>query len=183
MIIRLAEERDLDAVAKTYEELLAWEEAQGTHTNWKRGVYPTYESAAAACRTGTLHVVESKECILGSIILNHIQPDVYRKIAWHWPTPNDKALILHTLCIPPSMKGCGIGRLLMTYALSYGRQQGNLTARLDTWEHNMPAAALYQSLGFSYVGKAETLFQGHIPEQLIFFDYNLSASQSIQPEA
>ena len=33
MIIRLAEERDLDAVAKTYEELLVWEEAQGTRTN------------------------------------------------------------------------------------------------------------------------------------------------------
>ena len=50
---------------------------------------------------------------------------------------------------------------------------GCTVIRLDTWAGNTPAARLYQTNGFSLCGRAEVLFQGRIPEELIFLEYQI----------
>lgn len=47
-MIRRARAEDVDATARIYEALMDREEAGQGATNWKRGVYPTRETARRA---------------------------------------------------------------------------------------------------------------------------------------
>ena len=55
-MIRKAVERDLPAVSAIYERIHRREEAGLGSTGWKRGVYPTRETARAALAAGELFV-------------------------------------------------------------------------------------------------------------------------------
>ena len=56
-MIRIAKESDLPAVAAVYEAILDHEDATGLHyTGWKRGAYPTTETARSIFNAGTLYV-------------------------------------------------------------------------------------------------------------------------------
>ena len=56
-MIRIAKESDLPAVAAVYEAILDHEDATGLHyTGWKRGAYPTAETARSIFNAGTLYV-------------------------------------------------------------------------------------------------------------------------------
>lgn len=48
--------------------------------------------------------------------------------------------------------------------------------RLDTWAGNVPAVTLYRKNGFSLCGRAQVLFQGKIPEELVFLEYRCPPS-------
>lgn len=170
MMIRKATASNIPAVAAAYEELLLHEEACGTHSNWRRGLYPVRATAEGALLEGTLFVLDDKGTIRGSLILNEKEPAEYSAVPWQY---TGNVLVAHTLCIPPSSAGQGFGRTFMTFALEWGKQKGYDAFRLDTWAHNEPAAALYRSLGFRLAGSGEALLQGVIPETLIFFEKEL----------
>ena len=59
---------------------------------------------------------------------------------------------------------------MVRFALDEAARRGCDVIRLDTWEHNEPAARLYRRLGFRDAGKASTLFEGLIAENLIFLE-------------
>ena len=46
------------------------------------------------------------------------------------------------------------------------RRQGKKAVRLDTYEGNVPANAMYPRLGYSFAGATEFFFQGFIHEVL-----------------
>lgn len=75
--------------------------------------------------------------------------------------------MVHTLCIPPSLAGQGLGRECVLRIKQHAAAIGCAAIRLDTWAGNTPAAALYQKNGFVLRGSARVLFQGKIPEELI----------------
>lgn len=169
-MIRKAVSRDIEAVAGHYEELLAFEQKYGTRTNWKAGVYPTKSVAEKSAGEGTLYVMEEKGVLCASMILNHVQLDAYASISWEYPADPEGVLVIHTLCVPPSQGGRGIGSRMVRFAEEEAARRGCDVLRLDTWEHNSPAANLYHRLGFRYAGKTAVLFAGHISENLIFFE-------------
>ncbi len=55
---------------------------------------------------------------------------------------------LQRLGVEPSMQGRGIGRALASYLLRHMRGMGATIAIVNTQEDNLPAIALYHSLGF-----------------------------------
>ena len=87
----------------------------------------------------------------------------------------DQAIKYHcaSVCIPPCHAGRGLGRQMVQYAKQHAAAMGCTVIRLDTWAGNTPAARLYQTNGFSLCGRAEVLFQGRIPEELIFLEYQI----------
>lgn len=174
MLFRLASAADLDTVERHYTELLTHEAETGhSTTNWSLGVYPTRQTAAAALAAGTLWVLERQDGIAASVILNGHQDDFYSQIAWHYPAPPEKVLVVHTLCIPPSLAGQGLGKTCVSFIKQHAAQIGCAAVRLDTWAGNIPAATLYQRCGFSLCGSAKVLFQGKIPEELVFLEYKI----------
>ena len=157
-MIRRARTEDVDAAARIYEALMDREEAGQGATNWKRGVYPTRETARRAQEAGWLYVKEDGAGgICASMILNHEQPPCYGDA-------------LHTLCVDPACAGRGIGREMVGFALSRARETGMRAVRLDTYEGNAPARALYAGLGFRLAGRADVLHEGVIPETLVLFE-------------
>ena len=174
-MIRKALEKDVPAAAANYRELLTYEKENGTNSKWVLDLYPTRETAEKAWQAGTLYVLEEDGEICGSVILNQLQPAEYGPAPWHIPAAPEEVLVIHTLCIPPSRAGHGYGKQFVQFALALAAQQGCKAVRLDTWAGNKPAAALYTKMGFAYVGRANVLLQGVIPEEQIFFDHAVEA--------
>lgn len=168
--IRLALPSDLDGVAASYDELLFHEEQYGSSTSWKRGLYPTRAFAEEAQREGTLYVLRENGRILASMILNNKQAEDYKKIDWRYPAAEKEALVIHTLCIPPSQARRGLGRKMVAFALRRARERGYAVCRLDTSARNKPAQRLYESCGFRYAGRAEVLHEGVLQVELVFLE-------------
>ena len=169
-MIRRAVTADIDAVERHYTELLAFESEHGSRTNWKSGVYPTRRVAEKGVEDGSLFVLEEEGELCASMLLNHVQPEVYASIPWQYPAEAEKVLVIHTLCVPPSCAGKGIGTRMVRFAEKEAGARECQVLRLDTWEHNAPAASLYRRLGFRYAGIAAVMFEGCIAENLIFFE-------------
>ena len=173
-MIRLAVEADLTEVAAIYEEILSHEEATQSYTNWRRGVYPTVDTARNALKQGWLYVLEEEGTVCATAILNHVQLPEYQDIPWAYPGEGEQIFVIHTLCVPPSRSGRGLARTFVAFAEELAVRKGCAALRLDTYEGNLPAAALYTKLGWRYAGSAHFLFQGVIPEVLKCFEKQLS---------
>lgn len=160
MIFRPALITDLDAVERHYTELLTREAETGrSSTNWSLGVYPTRQTAAAAQTAGTLWVLEREGQVVASVILNHHQDDFYADIDWQYPAPPEQVLVVHTLCIPPSLAGQGLGRECVSRIKQYAAATGCAAIRLDTWAGNTPAATLYQKTGLRCAAAPTSCFR------------------------
>ena len=170
-MIRLACSADLPAIAAIYDEILDHEAATISYTNWKRGCYPTPDTAQQALDAGTLYVGTNRDGgLFGCMILNHIQPAEYAQVHWSIPGAGEEILVIHTLCVPPSQSGHGHGRELIAFGEEYARAKGCKAIRFDTYEGNLPALTLYPRLGYSRVGETDFFFEGFIKEVLVCFE-------------
>ena len=178
MIIRKALARDIDQVEKSYAELLLHEQEHGAYTAWKTGVYPTRETAEKGLTDGALYVMEQEGKIYASMIVDHIQPQEYRRISWKYPAEPEEVLVVHLLCIRPSKAGRGIGTSMMRFAMEEGRNRHCRAIRLDTGFQNKPAVALYTKLGFELAGTAAMDVGGMIVHHNhLFFEKSLTFAQ------
>ncbi len=77
-MIRKANQHDIPAIGKIYDEIHSREEAGEVTTGWIRGVYPTEKTAADAVARGDMFVAEDGSGrIVVTGIINQIQVDVY----------------------------------------------------------------------------------------------------------
>ena len=167
MLVRKAVPVDIPAVTAIYGALLDREERGELSTGWTRGVYPTEQTALDALAAGTLYVLEDGGRVAAAAKLDQNQMAQYSQCTWRHDAPPEQVLVVHTLCIPPSLAGQGLGRECVSRIKQQAAAMGCAVIRLDTWAGNTPAATLYQKNGFTLRGSARVLFQGKIPEELI----------------
>ena len=166
-MFRLANPSDLDAIEEIYEEILDAEDARPvSYTNWQRGKYPTRATAQAALEAGTLWVAQEGGVTYGCVNLNGEQLPEYDAIPWKFPAARDEVGVIHTLVIRPSWSGRGKAREFVAFCEDEFRRQGKKVVRLDTYEGNHPANAMYPRLGYRLAGATEFFFQGFIHEIL-----------------
>ena len=81
-MIRLATAADLPAVAAIYDAILDREAERGvSYTNWKKGSYPTADTARQILEAGTLYVGADEDgTVWGSMNLNGCQLPEYDAI-------------------------------------------------------------------------------------------------------
>lgn len=60
---------------------------------------------------------------------------------------------INDVAVEPALRGRGLGRELLRHALDVARARGCGSARLEVRPSNLPAIALYRSLGFREVGR------------------------------
>ena len=172
-MIRLAQIQDLPAISRIYEEIFRAEEHAMPYTNWKRGVYPTEDTARTALEEGTLYVGEEDGFLWGVVILNDFQLPGYEQIPWSYPAAPEEVAVIHTLCIHPAFGGSGRARELIACCEDLSRSRGKTVIRLDTWVGNLPANRLYASIGYHFAGTGDFLFQGVLAEQLNCYERQL----------
>lgn len=153
-MIRQAVITDLNNIEKGYQEHFLYEKKHGAYTVFQEGVYPTRRDAKKALLNETLYVYEENGVVMGSIILDGLQPDEYRKIDWPSHAADEKVRVIHLLMVRPWAAGKGIGSALINFAVEMAKQDSCTVVRLDTGEQNIPAVSLYKKMGFQLVSKS-----------------------------
>ena len=172
-MIRPATAADLTAIEAIYNAIFDAEEAGPVYTNWQRGKYPTADTARQVLREGTLYVGEDDGVLWGVVNLNGVQLPEYADIPWTIPAEPQQVAVPHTLCIHPAQAGRGRAREMIAFCEETARRQGRTVMRLDTWEGNAPANAMYPRLGYRLAGGTEFFFQGYIHEILNCYEKEL----------
>lgn len=170
-MIRPAEITDLDSIEDAYHEHFVHERQHGAYTVFREGVYPTRKDAEKAFTENALFVYEENGSILGSIILNDVQPEEYKKIDWPSHAADNQVKVIHLLMVRPSAAGKGIGSALINFVSGLAKQQSCTAIRLDTGAQNTPAAALYKKLGFELAAASSMNVGGAIShKEHLFFE-------------
>lgn len=151
-MIRKATLYDLDQVERCFIELLEYEEEHGAYTSWKRNVYPTRETAEKSLSDGSLYVMEQDGEISACIIASQNQPLKFHDVEWKYLAEPEKVVVINLLCVRPSRARRGIGKSLVCFIIEEAKSASWKTVRLDTGVQNMPAQALYKSIGFELAG-------------------------------
>ena len=174
-MIRIAKESDLPAVAAVYEAILDHEDATGLHyTGWKRGAYPTTETARSIFNAGTLYVgVDEDGTVWGSMNLNGVQLPEYKNGAWSIPSFHDQVAAIHTLTIHPDRAGQGLARRMVAFAEDTARRQGKTVMRFDTGVSNAVSNHLYPVIGYRFAGTVDTFFMGYVHCPLNLYEKKL----------
>ena len=173
MRIRQATRADMDSAARLYDELHTAEEAGRRTTGWKRGVYPSRETAEEALERDDLFVLEEDGEILGAARINQTQLSVYRNAPWKHDVPDRQVCVLHTLVISPQAFGKGYGTAFVRFYERYAAEHGWPELRIDTNARNRAARALYAKLGYEETAVVPTVFQ-QIPDvRLVLLEKHL----------
>jgi GNAT superfamily N-acetyltransferase len=173
-MIRPATAGDLPAIEAIYNAIFDVEEAGPVYTNWQRGKYPTIDTARQVLEQGTLYVGEDESGFLWGVVnLNGVQLPEYADIPWQFAAEDAQVAVPHTLCIHPAHSGRGHAREMVSFCEETARAQGKAAMRLDTWEGNLPANAMYPKLGYTFAGATEFFFQGYIHEILNCYEKRL----------
>ena len=174
-MIRIAKESDLSAVAAVYEAILDHEDATGLHyTGWKRGAYPTADTARNIFNAGTLYVgVDEDGTVWGSMNLNGVQLPEYKNGGWSIPAEDSQVAVIHTLTIHPDRAGQGLARQMVAFAEDTARSQGKTVMRFDTGVSNAVSNHLYPVIGYRFAGTVDTFFMGYVHCPLNLYEKKL----------
>ena len=172
--IRKAVPDDLDAVSKIYENIHTEEEKGQVTIGWVRGVYPERITAKEALNRDDLFVEELDGKIVGTAILNQIQVDVYKNVAWEYDVPDDQVMVMHTLVIDPQTKGRGLGQAFAEFYEQYALQQGCAYLRIDTNARNLNARKFYKKLHYKEIATVPCVFNGIDGVNLVMLEKKLA---------
>ena len=159
-IIRQAKWTEMDAVAEIYERIIEEEEQGKVTIGWKRDVYPTKATAAAAQEKQELYVLEDEGRIVAAMRLNQEQLPAYRDCQWEYPVADEQVMVMHTLVVDPAAGKHGYGKQMVAFYEQYAADHHCPSLRIDTNEKNVRARALYQQLGYKEVGIVPCTFNG-----------------------
>lgn len=155
-MIRQARQEDLDAVEELYDAVLDADAARDVrYTPWRRGVYPTRETAQRAIGAGELYIDMEEGRVWGAMVVNGEQSPEYAQCPWTLPAAPAEVGVFHTLCIHPEAQRQGRAGALVRCAEDLCRGQGKRVVRLDTWTGNLPGLRLYPALGFREAGQVQ----------------------------
>lgn len=158
-MIRKAVAGDIPDVAGIYHAIAAME-AQRPMTGWKVGIYPTGRDAMDSLEKGHLFVMEKDGYIVATGRINQEQQPEYALCDWQDKSPDEKVMVLHTLCVDPDFGGRGYAREFLQFYEDYAREHGCTCLRIDTNAINTNARAMYAKLGYREAGIVPCTFNG-----------------------
>lgn len=153
--IRAAKEQDLVSIRQLYDRVTTALETGINYCGWAKGFYPTAETAQSAFDKNRLYLVEQEQQVVGSFVLSQDFEPCYEQAQWSLPSDYSKILVVHTLAVDPAHAGKGIGKKILDFVCQHGTSLGITSIRLDTYEKNLPAIALYEGCGFRFAGKVD----------------------------
>ena len=170
MIIRKAILQDISAIAEIYDGICDAQAEGKMVVSWIKGVYPTEDTALAALQRDDLFVMEEKNKIVGTAIINQKQMDSYYNADWKFPAEEKEVMVLHTLAISPEYGRKGYGSTFVKYYEEYAREKGCPYLRMDTNAINKTARALYEKLGYEEIGIIPCDFNGIPGFQMVLLE-------------
>lgn len=171
MIVRTASVDELPQIEAMYAAIVNAMQNTPLDVWWQMGSHPSHEMLLDAASDGNLLVAvddghddaddaddtaaRTANPVLGACILNGVQGVDYGIIDWDVQCDDAKVNVLHLLGVAPAARGRGVGRAIIGKASAMATERGMKTLRLDTFDNNAPAIALYRSCGFTDHGVYE----------------------------
>lgn len=146
-MIRTAKTGELLQIWALYGRVVAEMRREGI-SQWDER-YPTPAIIEEDIRQGLLYCRDCGGAPGGAFTLNTAEDPEYETLAWGSPGPY---LVVHRLCVDPSLRGRGIARELMAFAETEARRKEFSSIRLDTFEGNPGALSFYNALGYRRLG-------------------------------
>lgn len=144
---------DLPAVEAVYAASI--DAMRGTPLDilWDLDAHPSRAWLRATAERGDLFVARSGDGrALGAFVLDGEQDADYAQAPWRAGAGPREVQVLHVLVVAPDARGRGTGRELVAAAAAEARRRGARSLRLDVFDNNAPAAALYRACGFADLG-------------------------------
>ena len=170
MLYRKAERSDISEITKIYDNIHTAEENGKATGGWVRGVYPVKSTAEDALARDDLFVAEYNGSIVGTSIINQIQPEAYRSGKWEHRVSDSEIMVLHTLVIDPHYSGQAYGKGFVRFYEDYTLSEGCRYLRLDTQEKNQNARVMYKKLGYTERGVVPCEFNGIQDVRLVLLE-------------
>ena len=173
MIVRTASVDELPQIEAMYADIVDAMQDTPLDVWWQMGSHPSHEMLLDAASNGNLLVAVDEESdkrdvadvgdsatetanpVLGACILNGVQGVDYGIIDWDVLCTDAEVNVLHLLGVSPAARGRGVGRAIIDRATAMATERGMKSLRLDTFDNNTPAIALYRSCGFTDHGVHE----------------------------
>lgn len=140
-MIRNSKGSDIGAVVTIYNRILDSELAKAM-TGWKKGVYPSYETASGAHHNKELFVMEDAGKIVAAAIINQKQVPEYAGGEWEYRVPDHEIMVPHTLVVDPGQSGKGYATKFVAFYESYafGKQMRVPAHGHECKKHGSPQA-------------------------------------------
>ena len=161
-MIRKATIDDVSAIAALYDEAISYEDSHVKYTSWRKGIYPTADTARLGVKNDSMYVFEKDGRLLAAVILDNRQPPEYRNIEWGVCAKHNEVLVIHTLCVRPECSGLGIGSAIIDFTKQVASESNCVAIRLNTTSRNTLASRFYEKHGFKIVAKQKMLLNGQI---------------------
>lgn len=172
-MIRKAIQQDIEGINKIYEAIIKKEEEHIFCVGWKKGVYPTADTAQKALHKNELYVLEDNNCIVASAIINQTQVPEYKNCNWAYQASDDEIMVLHTLVVDPEKSNKGYGKMFVEFYERFSVQSGAKYLRMDTNAKNLIARKFYKNIGYTEAGVVSCIFNGIEGVQLICLEKKL----------
>lgn len=157
MQLRKASTEEFEMIRDFYWNLIDKMKDREDTVGWKKGIYPTDRLLRESIEDGNLYVVDGKNGILASVILNSLWNEGYDGLPWSIDCLREEILVPHALAVKPEVQGKNIGKKVVQDIIDIAKAEGRKTVRLDILGGNIAAERLYTKMGFQYV-QAKTMF-------------------------
>lgn len=114
-------------------------------------IYPSRDIIERDVQSGTTYVLRMDAEIVAMYVLNDQQDPAYGDVPWAYPASS--VCVVHRLMVHPEHSGHGYARRLMHDAEDRARTAGADVMRLDAFDANPRACALYVGLGYRHAGQ------------------------------
>lgn len=113
-------------------------------------IYPSRNIIEQDVQSGTAYVLRRHSEIVAMYVLNDQQDPEYDEVPWAYS--GHEVRVVHRLMVHPAHMGRGHARQLMYDAEERARAAGVGVIRLDVFDANPQACALYVGLGYRHAG-------------------------------
>lgn len=163
MVVTPALAGDLPAIERLYRSAIEVMRDTPLDIWWEWGLHPTPEKLAAETARGNVLVAvedassvhrsgSEARAVYGVMVLNDEQGSDYAQAQWPVDALPDEVAVIHLFGIAPDARGKGWAKAMLAAAADTARKRGAKALRLDVFDNNAPAIALYRACGFTDLG-------------------------------
>ena len=164
---------DLSALRAKYLEVIDRTPEATASALWVYGEHPSDDLLQAYIDGEEMYALMDQGEIAGMMAVTLYQEEDYHRIDWTADLEDDDVAAVHILAVCPDYAGEGIGRKLVSEAVTLARRKGKKAVRLDTLAANLRARHLYESAGFTLCGKADRFLENHGWITFLYYEHVL----------
>lgn len=148
-MIRQSHKHDIPSMMKLVKQAQTYFKRSGID-QWQDG-YPNEEQLQRDIQKEHSYVLVDNE-VIGTMYFAIENDTNYAKIDGQWKTSHQPYAVIHRIVVDENIKGRGLAKQMLLYAIEQCQKQHIQSIRIDTHEDNLSMQAFLKKNGFEYCG-------------------------------